>query len=332
MNKIISLFALFIGATLTISAQTKQSDLTIKGEVPEGINGKVYLQKFNNKLFDTLDSANIVNGKFAFKESLPLPELYGLTLDKNVTPYYIFLEPGEVSVHLDPANGYRQSSATGSKLQDEFVAYKSSHVTNISAYIRQHPSSLVTAYVLYREFAPRLSPEDITHNISLLDTTLQKTVYISILRDYAKTKEKVNVGNYAPDFSLSDPDGNTLSLKDVLSKNKYVLIDFWASWCGPCRRENPNVVKAYKKFHDKGFDIIGISLDRSKDAWVKAIKADGLTWHHVSDLKFWASVPAKDYGVRVIPSNFLVDNTGKIVARNLRGEALTEFLTSLLQQ
>ena len=135
----------------------------------------------------------------------------------------------------------------------------------------------------------------------------------------------------APDIELPSPDGFALRLSDL--RGKVVLVDFWASWCRPCRMENPNVVRLYQRFHDKGFEIFSVSLDQSRDAWLKAIQDDGLLWpHHVSDLRGWNSTAGRLYGISSIPATVLVDRQGNIVARNLRGSELEKKLTEIFAQ
>lgn len=150
------------------------------------------------------------------------------------------------------------------------------------------------------------------------------------LKQQADRMRQFMVGGEAPDFSGETPEGGALSLSDL--RGKVVLIDFWASWCGPCRRENPHVVRLYETYKEKGFEIIGVSLDRDKERWLKAIDDDGLAWQHISDLKGWQSAVAKQYGVSSIPHTILLDEEGKILARNLRGNALEDKLAEIFAE
>jgi thiol-disulfide isomerase/thioredoxin len=145
-----------------------------------------------------------------------------------------------------------------------------------------------------------------------------------------KSMKKADVGSVAPDFSAQTPTGEILSLKEAMGE--YTIIDFWASWCKPCRKENPNVVKVYNKYHDKGLNIISVSLDKEsqKSRWLQAIEKDQLTWSHVSNLKGWKDPIAIQYNVRGIPATFLLDKDGNIIAKDLRGPALGKKIASLL--
>ncbi len=155
----------------------------------------------------------------------------------------------------------------------------------------------------------------------------EKVAGVMALKEKLKSAENFMPGGTAPDFTLPTPEGNDMKLSDL--RGKVVLVDFWASWCGPCRRENPHVVQLYNKYKDKGFDVLGVSLDKKRDAWEKAIKKDGLEWHHVSDLRGWGNEVAKMYSVSSIPHTILLDQEGKIIARNFRSVELEEHLKEI---
>lgn len=148
--------------------------------------------------------------------------------------------------------------------------------------------------------------------------------------EYVNTLKTTAIGQPAPEIALPNPDGQVVKLSSM--KGKYVLVDFWAKWCGPCRQENPNVVRVYNKYKDKGFTVFGVSLDRSKEDWVRAIQEDNLTWTHVSDLKFWQSEAAKTYSISAIPFSLLLDPNGVIIAKNLRGAALENKLAEIFNK
>ncbi len=156
-----------------------------------------------------------------------------------------------------------------------------------------------------------------------------KNEYVLNLESKVEKAKKMAIGAIAPEIELNSPEGKQIRLSAL--RGKYVLIDFWASWCGPCRRESPNMVAIYNKYHKKGFDIYSVSLDKDSASWTNAITVDGLgQWKHVSDLKYWNSVAAKEYGVEAIPFTLLLDKEGKIIAKNLRGKDLEQKITELL--
>ncbi len=320
---------ILLSAVISGSTAFSQVRLAVNGTSPT-TSGTVYLQKFNNKMFATIDSAKLSDGKFAFHTKVVLPELYGITFDKNASPYFLFLDNERVEIALDSAKRYANTTVKGSAAQEVFAAYKKQRSVKIDEFIRNNPASIVSAYVLYRDFSYRLSPEEIESNVALLDKSFQSTQYVKVLNELKTVLRRVAIGNKAIDFTSIDPSGKQVKLSDQFGK--YILLDFWAAWCGPCRQENPNVVKAFQKYKDLGFTVVGVSLDKSKEAWVKAIKDDNLTWTHVSDLAYWNSAAASLYGIRAIPGNFLLAPDGTIVARNLRGVALDQKLDELLNK
>jgi peroxiredoxin len=328
MKKSIVFFATLISG-FSVSAQ-QATNLDLKGTLNDTVVTQVYLQKFHNKSFTTVDSAKVVNGSFKFNSKIVLPELYGLSIDTTRNPLYVFLEQGTIAVNLKPGKGYSLSTVTGSASQDLFNAYKQTKNVEISKFITDHPKSIVSAYVLYRNWSYRLTPEQINVNLALLDKSLAQVSYVKELQTLVQVLNGLAVGKKAPDFSGIDPSGKTLRLSDHLKG--YTLVDFWASWCVPCRKENPNVVAAFEKYKDKGFSVFGVSLDKDKESWLKGIQDDHLNWPQVSELIYWRSEVAKTYGIRAIPANYLIDSNGIIVAKNLRGENLQLKLKELLAQ
>lgn len=329
MKKITSYLALAIGCSLTAANAQETKPLRVSGKI-EGINdGKVYLQRYDNKVFKTIDSASVTSGTFQFSTPVVLPELYGITLDTNSNPLQVFLEDAPISIVFGADGSPRNASVTGSATQEQFEDFRKRQRTLAAAdFIKEHPSSIVAAYVLFRVYSYNLSPSEIREHLRLLDPALNESQYVQILNDLAAKQEAVLPGGKAIDFASTDPDGNTVRFADYLGKD-YVLLDFWAAWCAPCRKENPNIVAAFEKYKDSGFNVFGVSLDKDKASWLKAISDDGLHWPQVSDLAFWDTEAPALYGVRFIPSNLLIDPNGVIVARNVKGEDLHRTLEQI---
>lgn len=223
----------------------------------------------------------------------------------------------------DPANPARSDS-----LREAYYALYEKQDALDSTYIADNPASFATVLALRNTFY-MLDVEQLDAALSRLEAPLQQLEEYSYMHGKLERMKAVAIGKKYTDFGLDTPEGELLKVSDVHQGN-VLLIDFWASWCGPCRRANPEVVEIYKEYHEQGFNILGVSLDRDSASWVKAIADDQLTWSHISDLKYWNSEGAELYGVPAIPHTVLIDRDGIITAKNLHGDELREAIESLL--
>jgi len=209
---------------------------------------------------------------------------------------------------------------------DELIEEKTDFEIN---FIKEHPNALISAFILQSALASKsLTQDEVSNMYDALAPEIKATKPGKSITEILEKDKATKIGVKAPNFSAPTPTGEKLALHDVLGK--VTVIDFWAAWCKPCRAENPNVVKMYNKYHEKGLNILGVSFDKDANAWKKAIEDDGLTWNHVSNVQYFDEI-AKLYNIRAIPATYILDENGIIVAKNLRGAALEEKVASMLQ-
>lgn len=357
-------------ATLLVACQSNK-DYTIKGTVANaGFEGKkVYLQDTAMVTVDTFtikDGAFVFNGK-ADTTVLRFVSLEEGVDTKDLTRIPVLVEPGNIEVTFDsvvtvtgsPANqaytDYRikqrdlskklrsiveqyNSAASAGNMTDSLDAEINSAYDKVAAeidtlnydFVKSNIKNDLGKYIFASQWQ-MFKPEKQRELLDMTDDAFKSRASVQRMLGRLESSEKVAVGKKFTDFTLKDPKGNDVSLSDYAGKGKYVLIDFWASWCGPCRDEMPNVVKAYNTYKDKGFEIVGVSLDRDHAAWEKGIKDLHITWPQMSDVKFWDSKVVDLYVIEGIPHTVLLDKDGIIIAKDLRGKELDSKLAELLK-
>ena len=234
-------------------------------------------------------------------------------------------ELSELSIPVKGNNTAAQTDSIKSKL----ATFDSLRNNKIISFIKEYPTSIVSAKAIISNFLWNPDVDLLTGLYNSLDPQIQKSQYGKTIKEHVDIAQKLAIGKSAPDFSQPDMTGNSFKLSSL--RGRFVLIDFWASWCVPCREDNPYLVKAYNKFKNKNFTIVGVSLDQNKRAWINAVKKDHLDWSQVSDLTGLSNTVMQEYGVWVTPTNYLLDKEGTIIGRNLFGEKLEEKLTEILK-
>ena len=354
--------------TLFTAACTSKPRYVVKGKIDGSDSITFYLQKWDAGKIITFDSAVSKKSSFTIKGgAVDYPQLIQLVAGDTEKRTSFYIENSEITI-TGSLDSLFKAVITGSKTQDEYrslidssellsesysktnIEYQTAsqagntariaklekqsdsihtEMTNLQRnFVRNNPASYVSPSIL-ESLSYEMETVEIESLINAMDTSIAALPQIKTLKERVAIMKTVAVGKEAPDFIMNDVDGNPVALSSKIGA-KLLLVDFWAAWCGPCRQENPSVMKVYNEFNKKGFDIFGVSLDQKKEAWVKAIADDKLTWTHVSDLQYWSNAAAKLYAVNSIPANFLLDETGTIIAKNLGGEALYNKVNEVL--
>lgn len=351
-----------VAASMTLAACNAQSGYKVTGTVEGMPDGKAIIATVNGSSLDTLAKADVKNGSFEFTGNVSEPTgAYIMVIgQRGAIPF--MLENANITVNAGQA-GLTVTGSEGQKIYDQFMAINASAqqeamklqqeyqaangdqakiqavqeayaklMTDAQAketeLIKANPDSYVSTFVIVSSMG-QMEYEQLKERYSLLGEKAKASAQGKAIAAQIAKLESTAIGQIAPNFTITTPEGESISLYDI--KDKVKLIDFWASWCGPCRGENPHVVEIYKEYHPKGLEIFGVSLDNNKEAWVKAIADDGLVWKHGSDLKGWQSAPAQLYSVTGIPHTVLLDENNKIIAKNLRGDELKQKIAELLK-
>lgn len=363
--KTLMLFIIFIFTNILFLKA--QDSFKIVGNAMGIPDGKVFLFRQHSNGVDTLAVSDMVQGTFTLKGKVPQSCVALVVIANQKGSIPVMLENKEFKIMIGISesfveggeyqqiyNGYseymwensqelnkvmkelnlaasEQNQMKMNVLRNQMLKLRSEIMQKELEWIKLNSNHFVTAFIVYSELMQRLPYEEIKARYDLLGSDAKGSFYGEVLAAYVVQQEMVGVGAFAHDFTLKTPEGETISLKDIKSKVK--LIDFWASWCNPCRQENRNMVSIYKKYHKKGLEIFSVSMDTDEEKWKKAIKEDGLCWYHGSDLKGREkSEVARFYMVMAIPYTILLDENNRIVAKNLRGEELRKKIAEILKE
>ncbi len=324
-----------------------------------GLKASWIVFNYGNTESPHADSVAVKDGKFSWSADIPEPQKIFIMFPDRYFEFYA--ESGNINI-TGKADAIQDLKVTGSSIQDESDAYESSlkdisdqetplyqkwgkvseeeqvalekkvnelreqRRARTTQYITSHPKSFFSLG-LVADRAMMGAYDAVKSSFDLLDQSLQNSATGKSVAKRIEVLKRSNIGESMLNFTQNNTEGKPVQFSDF--RGKYVLVDFWASWCGPCRAENPNVLAAYKKYKDKNFTVVGVSLDDDGDKWKKAIKDDGMPWTQVSDLKGWKNEVSTYYGIMGIPSTLLIDPSGKIIAKDLRGVTLNEKLAEL---
>lgn len=325
------------GTVAIDSAKISKGVFTMKGMAVEPAVSFIQVKGVEGKIAFILDQGNI--NFTIYKDSIAKSTIAGTKDNEALQKFNVFSQKVQQkmqdfqTLNMEKMNTAQanKDNATIQQLMDQFGVLQNELIAYTSSYPEKNPTSFLSVLLLDNMFnQPEVDMKKIKMVYGTLTAKLQKTKPGLAIKSKIENFKDISEGNVAPDFSGPTPDGKTLSLKQAMGK--VTIIDFWASWCGPCRKENPNVVALYNEFHAKGLNIIGVSLDKDDAKWKEAIAKDGLTWSHVSNLQFWTDPIAVLYNIKSIPATYIIDEKGVIIATNLRGDELRAKIASILNK